>query len=775
MPEYDEEINQELEDWFDISVNANQVETENYMNRILIVLLGLVIGLRDKIIAEVRTAQNSIIDFTAPEDDSSYQTYINQNYDALKEKMAVIKKIEKEINDFRDAMKGSLEEQIEFLSQYQYGLNAESFWLAGLAIDIPGMTAQQIQTILDYKYDPDGSGMDRNDRIDRTSDRLLREISILLIGAALAGRDIDDIVARIEAFFPSENKTGWFFNNLEALERTELQVAGIAALMLYYWQSRSILEGVYYSAVWDNRICDICAGYGADFEGTVFLPSQVPVIIPIHPRCFEMHTNIYTSQGNKKICKIKIGDYVLTHKGRYRKVLDVIKTDGYQDKFVTLHCHYESGSKNYKISSTYNHLFLTDKYGHKEWVSANDLNVGDHLYIRASKCSICGHLIPYNRKCCNRQCAANIHKINYRSDPDKKKQKSARLKEEYRTGKRDGNKTTKACHKKVKLLVKIGEFKAPNAHGYMNQDFYDVDFIRKLSNDRKGKDNPMHKSKHSDEYWQKISQDKKEYYENNPEKHPNSIVNNKWHKTDIEIIMGSALAKEEIVTEYNYSVGSKWVDYAIVDKKIAVECDGEYWHQDKEKEQKRDRYLSSKGWTVLHFSDNKIKNNIDECIDEIKRILKNHNGDYAFCEVVINKIETNIPQKCKTVYNLSVEEDESYTANGFAVHNCRCQWIPAIIPWSQIQGIYSIEQFPKSIGITSSAQMLERLKSLKKEYSTWEKVKYERFGITVREYPNNYFHDWLFKKQKNKYLFEKKWESGFRNEYNELSQIYTVK
>ena len=33
-----------------------------------------------------------------------------------------------------------------------------------------------------------------------------------------------------------------------------------------------------------------------------------------------------------------------------------------------------------------------------------------------------------------------------------------------------------------------------------------------------------------------------------------------------------------------------------------------------------------------------------------------------------------------TLYNLSVEEDESYIANHFVIHNCRCNIIPVVGP-----------------------------------------------------------------------------------------------
>ena len=44
----------------------------------------------------------------------------------------------------------------------------------------------------------------------------------------------------------------------------------------------------------------------------------------------------------------------------------------------------------------------------------------------------------------------------------------------------------------------------------------------------------------------------------------------------------------------------------------------------------------------------------------------------------INNIKKWETQKSRTLYNLSVEDDESYIAKGVVVHNCRCVALPII-------------------------------------------------------------------------------------------------
>jgi intein/homing endonuclease len=50
--------------------------------------------------------------------------------------------------------------------------------------------------------------------------------------------------------------------------------------------------------------------------------------------------------------------------------------------------------------------------------------------------------------------------------------------------------------------------------------------------------------------------------------------------------------------------------------------------------------------------------------------------------VSIRKYKTKVPY----LYNLSVEKDESYIANGYVVHNCRCAW-NGVIPEKMMKGV----------------------------------------------------------------------------------------
>jgi very-short-patch-repair endonuclease len=52
-----------------------------------------------------------------------------------------------------------------------------------------------------------------------------------------------------------------------------------------------------------------------------------------------------------------------------------------------------------------------------------------------------------------------------------------------------------------------------------------------------------------------------------------------------------------------YPILDYCLDIAVPEKKLCFEYDGSYWHQDKEKDKKRDQVLYELGWKVIRFRD----------------------------------------------------------------------------------------------------------------------------------------------------------------------------
>jgi len=146
--------------------------------------------------------------------------------------------------------------------------------------------------------------------------------------------------------------------------------------------------------------------------------------------------------------------------------------------------------------------------------------------------------------------------------------------------------------------------------------------------------------------------------------------------TWIEERMANLLDRIGIAYISQYPILNYRVDFAIPTLKIVIECDGEQWHKDKRHDRIRQRKIEKEGWFVLRYTGSKINKCIDEIEGELKRVVKNHTGEYNLLGLKVRSVKKWIIKKPRTLYNLSVEDDESYIAKGVVVHNCRCMALP---------------------------------------------------------------------------------------------------
>ena len=58
-------------------------------------------------------------------------------------------------------------------------------------------------------------------------------------------------------------------------------------------------------------------------------------------------------------------------------------------------------------------------------------------------------------------------------------------------------------------------------------------------------------------------------------------------------------------------------------------------------------------------------------IEDIERVSKNSLGKYFYKPLKISKLKNGIASSQK-LYDLTVEDDESFVVNGIVSHNCRC-------------------------------------------------------------------------------------------------------
>ena len=86
--------------------------------------------------------------------------------------------------------------------------------------------------------------------------------------------------------------------------------------------------------------------------------------------------------------------------------------------------------------------------------------------------------------------------------------------------------------------------------------------------------------------------------------------------------------------ELNFSFSTLSLDIALFDdnKKIDIEYDGWYWHQDKNRDRRRDEYLKSQGWKILRIkSGHKIPT-----LAELKQCINKLLNGYKYTEIILN-------------------------------------------------------------------------------------------------------------------------------------------
>ena len=188
------------------------------------------------------------------------------------------------------------------------------------------------------------------------------------------GETLDQIADRVQ----SKLSASHILNRAELIARTEGIYAANAGAELGYIQS-GVVEGKQWLIAWDERTCDICldmegmtAPVGTDIWSKEGLNLEDVQIIygltfdytegempfpPIHPRCYDKVTEIYTKDGWKYIKDVKIGETVFTLNPdtkniEWNKVLNTVKYK--QDKMI----HLTNKQKSFDMLVTPNHPYF---------------------------------------------------------------------------------------------------------------------------------------------------------------------------------------------------------------------------------------------------------------------------------------------------------------------------------------------------------------------------------------------------------------------------------
>ncbi len=82
------------------------------------------------------------------------------------------------------------------------------------------------------------------------------------------------------------------------------------------------------------------------------------------------------------------------------------------------------------------------------------------------------------------------------------------------------------------------------------------------------------------------------------------------HRTDIEQTVERFLIRRGVAYKFEYQFGRYSIDFAVVPDRIAIECDGLFWHRlpkDLERDARKDAYIVARGWKVVRLSEPDIE------------------------------------------------------------------------------------------------------------------------------------------------------------------------
>lgn len=110
------------------------------------------------------------------------------------------------------------------------------------------------------------------------------------------------------------------------------------------------------------------------------------------------------------------------------------------------------------------------------------------------------------------------------------------------------------------------------------------------------------------------------------------------------------------------------LDIGFPEHKVGIEIHGRMHRQKKQmiKDQKKQDFLQSKGWLILEIWNNEIDENINDCIDKILSSLVGRSP----CKSEIRSVE-EVEYIEEFVYDIEVEDNHNFYAEGVLVHNCQ--------------------------------------------------------------------------------------------------------
>jgi len=450
-----------------------------------------------------------------------------------------------------------------------------------------------------------------------------------------------------------------------------------------------------YSAIMDARTTRVCRYLDRKIlrPNSPELDSLSP---PNHYNCFvDGQTRIYTVHGWKPIRALEVGDLVLTHAGRFQPVTCVHhkqQPQQYAGDVIKLHVSRPNASGKGKpplihtMTVTPDHPVAVDA----GWVPAAQVKEGDRVRCLGSACLRCGTITPWltaqQPKYCSRNCHIQVVSRKGWLVPGRREYMSkiisAQMHREYANGTRGRKKITEKANAATRALYANGKGKGMFQRPEVQEKMKDAKqksakWRHAITEGRRGDKNPLSKYPL---FAQQIGKRLQAFVAAHPERHGNRVMGravmaghegylSKGQRKLYALAQSLSYGVVELEYPIKTEQGLFFVDVALPSLQLGLEFDGSYWHQDVEKDLRRDALLAQEGWKVIRYRD--AVPSLSALREDVARLAANHAQQYVWATTTVEKVERWALRKPRQLYNISVLEDESYVAKGFVVHNCR--------------------------------------------------------------------------------------------------------
>lgn len=94
--------------------------------------------------------------------------------------------------------------------------------------------------------------------------------------------------------------------------------------------------------------------------------------------------------------------------------------------------------------------------------------------------------------------------------------------------------------------------------------------------------------------------------------------------TSIERLMAAELTTRNIPFVSQKIIADWIVDFALPEHRIAIECDGTYWHasdRQKTKDANKDHWLIAHRWRIFRFTETEIHESPSACVDKVLAVI----------------------------------------------------------------------------------------------------------------------------------------------------------